>query len=119
MKSNNIKLSLICTLFFFFVPQLHAEELISRIVDGHTAKMIKIAPDSGERIVVSASNEATDLKSLVSKVSGTSGVNGAFFCPKDYKECGGKSITNTLRIMEGDGKTYSTYYPDMGINGLF
>jgi len=88
-------------------------------VDGRKAKMIKIAPHSGYRVVVSASNEATTLQALVEKVGGVSGINGAYFCPKDYPACGEASFSNTMRIVNGDGKTYSKYWPDMGINGLF
>ena len=110
---------IICFLIFSASSFTNANELIDRTVDGYKARMLKITPNSGYKIVVSATNEATTLDALVKKVGGVSGVNGAFFCPKDYPQCGGVSFSNAMRMVQGDSKTYSKYAPDTGINGFF
>ena len=115
--------SIILSAIFFITISLNlsasANEYIERNIDGYRAKMLKVTPNSGYKIVVSASNDWESLDSLIKKVWGVSWVNGAFFCPKDYAECGGKSFSNTMRIVNEDAKTYSIYYPDTWINGLF
>jgi hypothetical protein len=44
-------------------------------------------------------------------------MNGAYFTPRDYS--GKPDMTNTVRIMNWDAKSYSQYYPDTGVNGIF
>jgi hypothetical protein len=45
------------------------------------------------------------------------GINGAYFIPRDYTNL--PDSTNTVRIMNSDGFSFSRYYPDTGINGIF
>ena len=44
-------------------------------------------------------------------------MNGAYLSPKDYT--GLPDATTTVRIMSGDARKYSKYFPDTGINGIF
>ena len=44
-------------------------------------------------------------------------MNGAYFSPRDYM--GKWDSTTTVRIMDRDGFSYSLYFPDTGINGIF
>lgn len=68
-------------------------------------------------MTVSASNTGTNLKNLIQQKNGVAGINGAYFIPKDYT--GKQDNTNTIRIMNGDGFSYSKYFPDTGVNGIF
>jgi exopolysaccharide biosynthesis protein len=68
-------------------------------------------------VIAMASNTGTSLKSLVERGKGVAGINGAYFTPRDYT--GKPDTTNTVRIMLGDGKSYSKYFPDTGVNGIF
>jgi len=48
-----------------------------------------------------------------------SSINGAFFCPKDYSDCGGKTFSYYERVFMGDGASHSMFWPDTSIRGIF
>ncbi|MDR0282059.1 MAG: phosphodiester glycosidase family protein [Candidatus Peribacteria bacterium] len=46
-------------------------------------------------------------------------MNGAFFCPKDYTQCNGQTFSYYERIFKGDGASYSMFWPDTSVRGIF
>lgn len=59
------------------------------------------------------------LEDLTKKVGGISAVNGAFFCPKDYRSCNGITSSNFERIFQGNGASYSKFWPDTSVRAIF
>ena len=96
-----LKTLLFCSFIFVLPLSLSAYSLVTKTIDGHKVR----------------SNTGTSLKSLVERGKGVAGINGAYFTPRDYT--GKPDTTNTVRIMLGDGKSYSKYFPDTGVNGIF
>ena len=45
------------------------------------------------KVWVNNDYEATDLRELMEKNNWVSAINWVFFCPADYRECGGKNFT--------------------------
>lgn len=109
----------------FFVPFLillfplntSAYSLVTKTVDGHIVKIFHIPYGDNYHLTAVASNSGTTLKSIIEKNRWVAGINGAYFIPRDYT--GLADTTNTVRIMNSDGLSYSRYYPDTGINGIF
>jgi hypothetical protein len=66
-----------------------------------------------------ASNGGDTLPNLINKVWGDAGVNGVFFCPDDYSYCGKETHTISERVFMGNGKDYSTFWPDTSIRMIF
>lgn len=94
-----------------------AYSLITKTVDGHAVKVFHIPYGDNYHLTAVASNSGTTLKSLIERSNWVAGINGAYFIPRDYT--GLADSTNTVRIMNSDGFSYSRYYPDTGINGIF
>jgi hypothetical protein len=104
--------------FLFFIPfTTSAYSLINKTVDGHNVKIFHIPNGDNYHVTAVASNSWTTLKNLIETNSWVAGINGAYFIPRDYTWL--PDSTNTVRIMNSDWFTYSRYYPDTGINGIF
>ena len=80
-------------------------------------RVFVIPHDDTYRVTAIASNSGSTLRNLIEKGGGVAGINGAYFSPRDYT--GLADSTNTVRIMGGDGFSFSRYFPDTGINGIF
>jgi hypothetical protein len=80
-------------------------------------RVFVIPHDDAYRVTAVASQSGTTLRSLVENSRGVAGINGVYFIPRDYT--GLPDSTNTVRIMGGDGFSFSRYFPDTGINGIF
>lgn len=104
-------------LIFLFPLSTSAYSLVTKTVDGYKVRILHIPAGDGYRMTAVASHTGTTLKSLVENVKWVAGMNGAYFTPRDYS--GKPDTTNAIRIMGGDGKSYSQHYPDTGINGIF
>ena len=110
-----IILSIICIALFPLTTTAYS--LVTKTVDAHRVRIFHIGQDDAYRVVAVASNTGTTLQSLVQSVGGIAGINGAYFSPYDYT--GLPDSTSTIRIMEHDGFSYSRYFPDTGVNGIF
>jgi exopolysaccharide biosynthesis protein len=106
-------------LFLIFLIPLttSAYSLVTKVVDGHPVRVFVIPHDDVYRVTAVASNTGSTLRSLIENGRGVAGINGAYFIPRDYT--GKADSTNTVRIMNHDGLSYSKYYPDTGINAIF
>lgn len=113
---KNLFLSIIVCITIFPLTT-SAYSLVTKVVDGHRVRIFHIPYDDKYRVTAIASNSGSTLKGLVGTFGWVAGVNGAYFSPRDYT--GNPDMTNTVRIMNGDGFSYSRYYPDTGINGIF
>lgn len=101
----------------FCIGDTFAYSLITKTVDTHRVRIFHIPHDDTYRVMWVASNTGTSTKNLVNQFGGVAGINGAYFSPRDYTWL--PDTTNTIRIVWGDGFSYSRYYPDTGINGIF
>lgn len=104
-------------LIFLLPFSTSAYSLITKVVDGHRVRIFHIPHDDKYRVVAGASNTGNTLRGIIESFGWVAGVNGAYFSPHDYT--GNPDMTNAIRIMNGDGFSYSRYYPDTGINGIF
>lgn len=111
-------LKLFLSFLIFLLPlTTSAYSLITKFVDGHRVRIFHIPSDDTYRVTAVASNSASSLKSLIASAGGVAGINGAYFIPRDYS--GLPDATNAVRIMGHDGFSYSKYFPDTGVNGVF
>lgn len=115
------KIWLLLLLAFYFQGTSFAyRELLIENRDKHPIRVIKVILDGQDYVVTSPASEGGDtLANLVKKVWGDAGVNGVFFCPDDYGYCNKKTHTISERIYMGDGKTWSTFWPDTSIRMVF
>ncbi|MDD2565249.1 MAG: phosphodiester glycosidase family protein [Candidatus Gracilibacteria bacterium] len=113
-KTNKLILKKIIFLIIFLIlPSLvSANVLIETNVDGYKIKALKIERNTGYKVIVGVSEKGESLDSMVSRYGGISGVNGAYFCPADYKDCGGVNKTWADRI--SNGYNWSTTPNDTG-----
>ena len=113
---------LVLALFsFFLVSSTFAyQEILIEERGGKPIRVIKVVLD-GEHFVVAspAKSWGETLEQLTKNVKGTSAINGAFFCPKDYTECNKQTFSRYERVFMGDGEGYSMYWPDTSIRGIF
>jgi len=125
MKNIKIVVKILTFFSFFFLGiggeylSAHQEILIEER-GGKPIRVIKVILD-GEHFVVSsiANVWGETLTQLMKKVGGTSAINGAFFCPKDYSSCGGETFSRYERVFMGEWETFSMFRPDTSIRGLF
>lgn len=54
------------------------------------------------KVAINSDYNATSLKTLMENNNGISAINGVFFCPKDYKECGKMDFTKNERYVAGE-----------------
>ena len=83
-------------------------------------RVIKVVLDWEHFVITSlAANWWDTLENLVKKVWWDSGINGTFFCPKDYSYCGGITHSNFERIFLWDWESYSASWPETSIRVIF
>lgn len=104
----------------FFGQTFAYREILIENRDKHPIRVIKVILDGQDFVVTSlASNGGDTLANLVNKVGGTAGVNWVFFCPDDYSYCGRETHSISERVFMGNGKDYSTFWPDTSIRMVF
>jgi hypothetical protein len=68
------------------------------------------------RLDVQISEKATELSELAKSHNALTGLNGIFFCPEDYSQCGGKNYTINERFIDGEDLSF---YEDTGERWVF
>lgn len=92
-----LKISLI--IFILFTAKTSfANELYKSTIDWYKVTAIKVVKWSWYKIIAWVSQDWESLDSLVKKYNWVSGVNWAYFCPADYKECNWKNDSSSDRI---------------------
>lgn len=95
------KAILIFAAILFFERSWAATEFIDAKLDGKTVNVVKVTLDGDTRIVTPYAGEGGGtFENLLKKAGSDTGINGAYFCPEDYKWCG-KTYTNADRAYEG------------------
>lgn len=85
----------------------------------HAVRVIKVILDWEHFVVSSVAGEWWEtIQSLTKKVGGTSSINWAFFCPKDYSNCS-DTVSYYERIFKWDWGSYSQFRPDTSIRWIF
>jgi len=116
-------LRILCILLFWFSFIWNAfayKELLIENRGGKPIRVIKVILDWQDFVITSIAPEWWEtLESLVKKVWWDSGINGTFFCPKDYSYCGGVTHSNFERIFLWDWETYSVSWPDTSVRVIF
>lgn len=110
------KILFLLGLFFIQSTYWYQEHIVENI-DGKNVNYLKVILDGKHKIITSVSQEWDTLENLVNNVGWISGVNGAYFCPADYKQCWGINYSDNSRYFEGE--SYSRYGNDLGSSGLF
>lgn len=107
-------------LFSFFSISVAYQEILIEERWGKAVRVIKVILDWEHYVVTVPAGEGGEtLEQLTNNVRGLSSVNGAFFCPKDYSNCGGKTFSYYERVFKWDGQSFSMYRPDTSIRGIF
>ncbi len=92
-----LKISL--AIFILFTAKTSfANELYKTEIDGYKITTLKVVKWSWYKIIAWVSTNWESLDSLVKKYNWVSGVNWAYFCPADYKECNWKNDSSSDRI---------------------
>ncbi len=112
-----MRIFLLFLLFLASIPHVSAYSLVREKTWGYNLEYFYVPVGGEYRVIASASNTGTNLKSLITQVQWEAGINGAYFIPRDYT--GKPDETNTLRIVAWDSKTYSKFAPDTGVNVIF
>jgi len=98
-----IKKGIISILFFLlFTSTTLANNYVEKIVDWYKFRVVKYDTQSKDyifKIWVNPDFWATNLRELMEANNWVSAINGVFFCPESYKECGGKNFTNNERYV--------------------
>ena len=100
IKKIFMKKILFIVLLFSFTDVFAWKEHIVKTLDNKKIDVIKVVIDGKTQIKTSLSFDWESLESLVSKVGWTSWVNWAYFCPKDYTNCGWINRTDRARIYD-------------------
>lgn len=115
-----MKIKIFIWVVSFFCTTISAfwyQELIQKSIDGKKVRVIHITLDDQHTLVSSLSQEGASLSQLMSQKGWVSAINGAYFCPKDYKICGGKNFTDRARI---ENNIYTSKWKnDLWASGLF
>lgn len=88
---------------FFFIPHLaSANTYIEQKINGHVMKVIEYnLSDPNYEIKIIKSDDATNLANMLTQNNAITWVNGAFFCPVDYKWCGSeRSYSDSERYIK-------------------
>lgn len=119
------KILLFIGILLFQWAYWYQEHIVEKI-DGKNVNYIKVILDWKHKIITSLAQDWDHLtkianwdtlENLVNKVGWVSGVNGAYFCPADYKQCWGINYSDNSRYFEGE--SYSRYGTDLGSSWLF
>lgn len=120
MKKIKIISLLFVMMLSFFWNVFAYKELMIENLDGKPIRVIKVVLDWQDFVITSVSKIWWDtLENLIKKVGWDSGINGTFFCPKDYSYCGGVTHSNFERIYLWDWKSYSTSWPETSVRMIF
>lgn len=90
----------------------NANELFQTSIDWYKIKTIKLVKNTWYKLIVGVSEKWESLQSMINRYGWVSGINWAYFCPKDYKECGWVNKTWSDRI--SNGYNWSTTPDDTG-----
>ena len=87
--------------FFLFSFVSAYQEILIEERGGKAIRVVKVILDGEHFVVSSVAKEGGEtLEELTKKVGGTTSINGAFFCPRDYTDCGGKTFSYYERIFQ-------------------
>ena len=105
---------------FCFLGKVFAyQEMIIENRWWHAVRVIRVVLDWEHFVVSSVAWEWWEtIQSLTKKVWWVSSINGAFFCPKDYSSCA-TTFSYYERVFKWDGASYSMFWPDTSIRGIF
>lgn len=96
------------------------KELLIENRGGKPIRVIKVVLDWQHFVITSLASTWWDtLENLVKNVWWDSGINGTFFCPKDYSYCGGVTHSNFERIFLWDWESYSASWPETSVRMIF
>lgn len=99
------------------IPAFASKELVESKIDGKSVSVVKVMLDGNTRIVTPYAEDGGEtFENLLKKAGSDTGINGAYFCPGDYKWCG-KTYTNADRAYEG--KQNFKFGGDFGAKGFF
>ncbi|MDR0369449.1 MAG: hypothetical protein LBH96_02725 [Candidatus Peribacteria bacterium] len=77
------------------------QEILIEERGGKPIRVIKVILDGEHYVVTVPAGEGGEtLEQLTTNVKGLSAINGAFFCPKDYGNCGGRTFSYYERIFK-------------------
>ena len=106
-------------MFWLFGSVFAYQEMIIENRGWHAVRVIKVVLDWEHFVVSSVAWEWWEtIQSLTKKVGWISSINGAFFCPKDYSNCA-STFSYYERVFKWDGASYSMFWPDTSIRGIF
>lgn len=94
---------IIIWLFLLLTSNVLANNYIEKVIDWYRFRVVKYDTESKDyifKIWVNPDYWATSLRELMEKNNWVSAINGVFFCPSSYKECGWKNFTNNERYSE-------------------
>ena len=115
-----IILLLFVMLFSFIWNTFAYKELLIENRWGKPIRVIKVILDWQDFVVTSVAQNWWDtLENLVKKVWWDSGINGTFFCPADYSNCGWVTHSNFERIYLWDWESYSAAWPETSVRMVF
>lgn len=87
----------------------YANTFIEKKINGTTIRYIDYDLSSNDYdIHIAYTPDPTYVRDLTLEYNGVTGVNGVFFCPADYSECGGKTYTINEHYQNGE-KTSGIY----------
>ncbi len=113
-KFNMLKKGIIILFIFLWLYNYsYCNNYIDKIVDWYRFRYLKYDTTSDEyifKIWVNKDYSATSLRELMENNNWVSAINGVYFCPADYKECGWKDFTKNERFINWEkiGSTTST-----------
>ena len=110
----------IIIVIWLFSSTFAYKELIIQNIDKKPVRVIKVVLD-GEHFVVASPAEdgGATLQELIKKVWWDTGINGSYFCPRDYSYCNWVTHTNSERIFLWDWESWSRHRPDTSIRMVF
>ena len=120
MKNLVLTALFVIMLLWFWMNYTSAyQEILIENRGWHAIRVIKVVLDWEHFVVSSVAGEWWEtIQSLTKKVWGTSSINWAFFCPKDYSNCD-TTFSYYERIFKWDGASYSKFWPDTSIRWIF
>ena len=112
---------LLSLMFFSFIWNVFAyKEVLIENRGGKPIRVIKVVLDWQHFVVTSLAGNGWDtLENLVKKVWWDSWINGTFFCPADYSDCGWVTHSRYERIFLWDWASYSMLWPDTSVRIIF
>lgn len=97
------KIFFIVAFFIMFSATASANNYIDNVFNWKRIKVFEydlLWQNYNLKVWVNNDYEATDLRELMEKNNWVSAINWVFFCPADYRECGGKNFTKNERFVE-------------------